>query len=94
MFFQFLTHGKLLNPANVNNLIMQNAYVVILAIGMIMVIIAGHIDLSRRITRRYDRRIRRGRHPGMALAVARRRPSSQSSSARSPASGKGIGSPS
>jgi putative multiple sugar transport system permease protein len=46
LLFQWGTGGKLLNPANVNNLIMQNAYVVILAIGMIMVIIAGHIDLS------------------------------------------------
>ncbi len=46
MLFQWGTHGRLLAPANVNNLIMQNAYVVILAVGMIMVIIAGHIDLS------------------------------------------------
>ncbi|NYI40827.1 multiple monosaccharide ABC transporter permease [Demequina lutea] len=46
LFFQVATHGKLLLPANVNNLISQNAYVVILAIGMVMVIIAGHIDLS------------------------------------------------
>lgn len=45
-FFQVATDGKLLLPANVNNLISQNAYVVILAIGMVMVIIAGHIDLS------------------------------------------------
>ena len=46
LFFQIATDGKLLLPANVNNLISQNAYVVILAIGMVMVIIAGHIDLS------------------------------------------------
>ncbi len=46
LLFQFGTGGKLLYPGNINNLIMQNAYVVILAIGMIMVIIAGHIDLS------------------------------------------------
>ena len=46
LLFQWGTGGRLLFPANVNNLIMQNAYVVILAIGMIMVIIAGHIDLS------------------------------------------------
>jgi len=45
-FFQWSTNSKLLLPANVNNLISQNAYVVILAIGMVMVIIAGHIDLS------------------------------------------------
>ncbi len=46
LLFQWGTGGRLLAPANVNNLIMQNAYVVILAIGMIMVIIGGHIDLS------------------------------------------------
>ncbi|MBT2551437.1 multiple monosaccharide ABC transporter permease [Arthrobacter sp. ISL-65] len=44
--FQFLTNGRLLLPGNVNNLIQQNAYVLILAIGMVIVIIAGHIDLS------------------------------------------------
>jgi putative multiple sugar transport system permease protein len=44
--FEVLTGGRLLMPGNVNNLIQQNAYVVILAIGMVMVIIAGHIDLS------------------------------------------------
>lgn len=46
LFQIFLTDGKLLYPGNVNNLIMQNAYVVILAVGMVMVIIGGHIDLS------------------------------------------------
>ena len=44
--FQILTGGRLLMSGNVNNLIQQNAYVLILAIGMVMVIIAGHIDLS------------------------------------------------
>ncbi|GGH35129.1 multiple monosaccharide ABC transporter permease [Microbacterium album] len=46
VLFQVLTNGRLLMPGNVNNLIQQNAYVLILAIGMVMVIIAGHIDLS------------------------------------------------
>ncbi|KAJ1683063.1 hypothetical protein LUZ63_021709 [Rhynchospora breviuscula] len=46
VLFQVLTGGRLLMPGNVNNLIQQNAYVLILAIGMVMVIIAGHIDLS------------------------------------------------
>ncbi|MGJ0204696.1 multiple monosaccharide ABC transporter permease [Leucobacter sp. gxy201] len=46
LLFQVLTAGRLLMPGNVNNLIQQNAYVLILAIGMVMVIIAGHIDLS------------------------------------------------
>jgi putative multiple sugar transport system permease protein len=46
LFFQFWTGGKLLLPNNVRNLFQQNAYVIILALGMLMVIIAGHIDLS------------------------------------------------
>ena len=46
VLFQILTNGRLLLPGNVNNLIQQNAYVLILAIGMVIVIIAGHIDLS------------------------------------------------
>ncbi|MFK0040639.1 multiple monosaccharide ABC transporter permease [Paenarthrobacter sp. NPDC090517] len=44
--FQILTGGKTLDPVNLINLINQNAYVLILAIGMVMIIIAGHIDLS------------------------------------------------
>jgi len=44
--FEVLTGGRLLMPGNVNNLIQQNSYVLILAIGMVMVIIGGHIDLS------------------------------------------------
>src|SRR5690554_2291879 len=46
ILFQVLTNGKLLQSANVAALFQQNAYVMILAIGMIMVIVAGHIDLS------------------------------------------------
>jgi len=46
VLFQVLTGGKLLQSNNVAALFQQNAYVMILAIGMIMVIVAGHIDLS------------------------------------------------
>ncbi|GAA2513697.1 multiple monosaccharide ABC transporter permease [Winogradskya humida] len=46
VLFQFTTGGKLLYPNNIAALIQQNAYVLILAIGMVMVIVAGHIDLS------------------------------------------------
>ncbi|WP_017608144.1 multiple monosaccharide ABC transporter permease [Nocardiopsis xinjiangensis] len=46
VLFGILTGGLLLTPLNITNLIMQNSYVVILAIGMMMVIITGHIDLS------------------------------------------------
>ena len=44
--FAAITKGKLVQPNNVAALIGQNAYVLVLALGMLMVIIAGHIDLS------------------------------------------------
>jgi putative multiple sugar transport system permease protein len=45
--FQIWTNGILLKPQNVTNLIQQNSYILILAIGMLMTIISGgHIDLS------------------------------------------------
>lgn len=44
--FEILTRGVLLKPNSFVSLIQQNAYVIILAIGMVMVIIATHIDLS------------------------------------------------
>lgn len=45
-FFQILTDGVLLKPLNVTNLILQNSYILVLAIGMLLVIITGCIDLS------------------------------------------------
>ncbi|MCF6469496.1 sugar ABC transporter permease [Nonomuraea sp. MG754425] len=46
VLFSVLTDGALLTPQNISNIIVQNSYVLILAIGMILIIIAGHIDLS------------------------------------------------
>ncbi|WP_168916442.1 multiple monosaccharide ABC transporter permease [Microcella flavibacter] len=46
ILFQVLTEGRLLTAGNVSNVIVQNSYILILAIGMVMIIIAGHIDLS------------------------------------------------
>ncbi|OGO77176.1 MAG: ABC transporter permease [Clostridiales bacterium GWB2_37_7] len=46
ILFQILTDGILLKPLNITNLIQQNSYILILAIGMLMVIITGNIDLS------------------------------------------------
>ncbi|MCJ1696398.1 sugar ABC transporter permease [Rathayibacter caricis] len=46
LLFQIMTEGILLRPQNISNLIVQNGYILILAIGMVMVIVAGHIDLS------------------------------------------------
>ncbi|MFT7441338.1 MAG: putative multiple sugar transport system permease protein, partial [Sulfitobacter sp.] len=45
-FFQILTNGTLLKPVNITNLLLQNSYIIIMALGMLMVIVAGHIDLS------------------------------------------------
>lgn len=36
----------MLKPLNITNLVLQNSYILILAIGMLLVIITGHIDLS------------------------------------------------
>ncbi|KKI94027.1 ABC transporter permease [Bacillus sp. SA1-12] len=46
VLFQILTNGLLLQPLNITNLILQNSYILVLAIGMVLVIITGHIDLS------------------------------------------------
>ncbi|MCH8612909.1 multiple monosaccharide ABC transporter permease [Arsenicicoccus dermatophilus] len=45
-FFTWQTDGLALDPTNVINILQGNAYVLVLAIGMVLVIIAGHIDLS------------------------------------------------
>ncbi|HSP75589.1 MAG TPA: multiple monosaccharide ABC transporter permease, partial [Cryobacterium sp.] len=46
LLFQYLTDGLTLSSGNLINLVSQYSYILILAIGMVMVIIAGHIDLS------------------------------------------------
>ena len=46
VFFQIMTDGVLLKSLNVTNLILQNSYILVLAIGMLLVIITGNIDLS------------------------------------------------
>ncbi|GAB7052611.1 multiple monosaccharide ABC transporter permease [Catenuloplanes indicus] len=44
--FAVATDGQLLGFQNISNIIIQHSYILILAIGMILIIIAGHIDLS------------------------------------------------
>lgn len=44
--FQLLTDGVLLQPLNITNIILQNSYILILAIGMLILIVLGDIDLS------------------------------------------------
>ena len=46
ILFQILTDGILFKSMNVNNLVLQNAYVLILATGMLLCILTGNIDLS------------------------------------------------
>jgi putative multiple sugar transport system permease protein len=46
IFFQFMTNGTLFRPLNLTNLVLQNSYVIIMALGMLLVIVAGYIDLS------------------------------------------------
>ena len=47
VLFQVTTNGVLLKPLNVSNLISQNAYILILAIGMLLCILTGgNVDLS------------------------------------------------
>ena len=40
VLFQVLTDGTLLRPLNLTNLLLQNSYVVIMALGMLLVIVA------------------------------------------------------
>ena len=46
VFFQVTTNGTLFQPLNLTNLILQNSYIIVMALGMLLVIVAGHIDLS------------------------------------------------
>ncbi|BDG47542.1 MULTISPECIES: sugar ABC transporter permease [Parageobacillus] len=46
LIFGILTDGEFLTSRNLSNLFMQMSVISILAIGMTLVIIAGHIDLS------------------------------------------------
>ena len=47
LFFYFITadHASVA-PVNITNLVMQNSYVVIMALGMLLIIVGGNIDLS------------------------------------------------
>ena len=46
VLFQILTDGVLLAPINISKLVMQNSYILILAVGMLPCILTGDIDLS------------------------------------------------
>ncbi len=46
IFFQFATEGILMKPVNITNLVLQNSYIIVMALGMLLIIVAGWIDLS------------------------------------------------
>jgi putative multiple sugar transport system permease protein len=46
VIFNITSGGRMITPSNFQNLISGNAYVLVLAIGMLMVIVIGQIDLS------------------------------------------------
>jgi putative multiple sugar transport system permease protein len=46
LFFQWQTGGTLFKPVNLTNIVLQNSYIIVMALGMLLVIVAGHIDLS------------------------------------------------
>jgi putative multiple sugar transport system permease protein len=41
LFFQFTTDGVMLKPQNVTNVFLQNGYIIAMALGMLLVIVAG-----------------------------------------------------
>lgn len=46
VLFYILSGGKNASPTNINNLVMQNGYIVILAVGMLLCVLTGNIDLG------------------------------------------------
>ncbi len=46
IIFNILTKGTFISARNLTNLYLQMGYIAVLAVGMVLVIVAGHIDLS------------------------------------------------
>jgi putative multiple sugar transport system permease protein len=46
VFFQIQTKGVLFKPVNITNLVLQNSYIITMALGMLLIIVSGWIDLS------------------------------------------------
>ncbi len=46
LVFDAASGGRMLVPANLQNLVVTNAYMLVLALGMLMVVVIGQIDLS------------------------------------------------
>jgi len=46
IFFQVVTKGILFKPVNITNLVLQNSSIITMALGMLLIIVSGWIDLS------------------------------------------------
>lgn len=46
LLFSLLTGGTNSSPMNINNLMMQNGYIIILSVGMLLCVLTGNIDLG------------------------------------------------
>ncbi|MDR1535422.1 MAG: sugar ABC transporter permease [Planctomycetota bacterium] len=46
IFFGILTDGVFFRPVNLTNLVLQNSYVLILSVGMLLCTLTGNVDLS------------------------------------------------
>jgi putative multiple sugar transport system permease protein len=46
VFFQLTSGGVMLKSLNVTNIFLQNGYILVMALGMLLIIVIGHIDLS------------------------------------------------
>ena len=44
--FQAMTDGIFWRPLNITNLVLQNSHILVLAAGMLLVVLLGHVDLS------------------------------------------------
>lgn len=46
IIFYILSGGKNATPMNINNLVMQNGYIIVLAVGMLLCVLTGNVDLG------------------------------------------------
>ena len=76
LFFQFMTDGVLFKPVNLTNLVLQNSYIIIMALGMLLVIVGGPHRPVGRLGRGLHRRGRRGADGQLRPQPASRRRSS------------------
>lgn len=76
VIFQVLTKGIMLKPLNITNLIQQNGYILILAVGMLLVVIIGTVDLAVGSVSAFIgavagvAMVNKGLHPVLAIIIA------------------------